>query len=463
MSPSTIRSPNDSYSGTSHDEASSARDQVIAASAARRASARATSTCRSRRVAGCAIAANANRRRRRSDAAPRSSRPWPLVLAGRRRTAGARDTWRAMTERTSHPASRLACERSLDGLRSHRGAVRSHCSSLALASYALQALAWPLERGRDSWDYWLWFLQFFDAEPPFSALEVFRTPIDAARRRAPDGDRRRAAPRARHGPRSTRSRSSAGRGRCFPSDVGVAVATGVVMLINVPFAGLFHEVSSDFVFAALLALFAGWVIRAFSRADPRAASCSSGLGVALLTLCRPTGQVAVIACVLIPLLARGGGGRVVTGIAVGLVAAAIPLGLWAAHNALRYDDFTVARGGKAWVPFFKVARSRRSGERRRVEAAGGGGRARGADPAAVRRAGRRRRDLLPRRGESRGDPDDRALGPGLRVGLRLPGALRRLDRGDPRRSRLVCPRRRRHLLGLPLAAVRPRAARPCRS
>ena len=48
---------------------------------------------------------------------------------------------------------------------------------VALASYALQALAWPLERGRDSWDYWLWFLQVADGEPPFSALQVFRTPV----------------------------------------------------------------------------------------------------------------------------------------------------------------------------------------------------------------------------------------------------------------------------------------------
>ena len=38
-----------------------------------------------------------------------------------------------------------------------------------------------------------------------------------------------------------------------------------------------------------------------------------------------------------------------------VLAAAVPLALWAIHNAVRYDDLTVARGGKAWVPFFKVA------------------------------------------------------------------------------------------------------------
>ena len=38
-----------------------------------------------------------------------------------------------------------------------------------------------------------------------------------------------------------------------------------------------------------------------------------------------------------------------------LAATLVPLGGWAVHNAMRYDDFTVARGSKAWVPFFRVA------------------------------------------------------------------------------------------------------------
>ena len=74
-----------------------------------------------------------------------------------------------------------------------------------------------------------------------------------------------------------------------------------------------------------------------------------------MTLCRPASQVALLACVLVPLVARSGWRRVVAGVAVALAAAIVPLGAWAVHNAVRYDDFTVARGSKAWVPFFKVA------------------------------------------------------------------------------------------------------------
>ena len=32
----------------------------------------------------------------------------------------------------------------------------------------------------------------------------------------------------------------------------------------------------------------------------------------------------------------------------------LPLAGWAVHNGIRYDDATVARGGRAWVPFLKV-------------------------------------------------------------------------------------------------------------
>ena len=73
-----------------------------------------------------------------------------------------------------------------------------------------------------------------------------------------------------------------------------------------------------------------------------------------MTLCRPASQVALLACVLVPLVARRGARRIAAGVVVSLAAAVIPLGAWAAHNAVRYDDFTVARGGKAWVPFFRV-------------------------------------------------------------------------------------------------------------
>ena len=37
-----------------------------------------------------------------------------------------------------------------------------------------------------------------------------------------------------------------------------------------------------------------------------------------------------------------------------VVAAVVPLAAWALHNGIRYDEPTVARGGRAWVPFLQV-------------------------------------------------------------------------------------------------------------
>jgi hypothetical protein len=224
---------------------------------------------------------------------------------------------------------------------------------VGLASYALQALAWPLERGRDSWDYWLWFLQAADGDPPFSALQVFRTPV------APLVT---GIPMWAGGARLTELvfallYALALLGWAWavvPVSRSAALATALVLLVTPTYAGLYHEVSSDPVFAFLLAWWAGAVVRAWQAGSDRWL-VAVGLGVTLLTLCRPAAQVALLACVLVPLVARRGGRRILAGAAVALAAAVVPLALWAGQNALRYDDFTVARGSKAWVPFFRVA------------------------------------------------------------------------------------------------------------
>ena len=224
---------------------------------------------------------------------------------------------------------------------------------VALASYAVQALAWPLQRGRDSWDYWLTFLQLADRDPPFSALQVFRTPV------APLVT---GIPMWAGGARLTEvafacmyALSILGWAWAVaPISRRAALATALALLVTPTYAGLFHDVSSDPVFAFLLAWWAGAVVRAWNTGSSRWLA-AVGVGVALMTLCRPASQVALLACVLVPLVARSGWRRVAAGVAVALAAAIVPLGAWAVHNAVRYDDFTVARGSKAWVPFFKVA------------------------------------------------------------------------------------------------------------
>jgi hypothetical protein len=224
---------------------------------------------------------------------------------------------------------------------------------VALGSYWLQALAWPLQRGRDSWDYWLWFLQVFDAEPPFSALQVFRTPVAPLVTGLPMWIGGAGLTELVFGVLYALS-VLGWAWAVVPLSRSAALTTALVLLLAAPYAGLYHEVSSDPVFALVLAWWAGAVTRAW-RTGEASWLVAVGAGVALMTLTRPASQIAIAACVLVPLVARRRWTPALRGVAACLAAAVLPLAAWAVHNAVRYDDLAVARGSKAWVPFFRVA------------------------------------------------------------------------------------------------------------
>lgn len=245
---------------------------------------------------------------------------------------------------------RLDATRALSRLDTRRGAVLLF--AVALASYWVQAIAWPLQRGRDSWDYWLYFLQLLDSQPPFSALQVFRTPVTPLVVGAPmqiGGAQLLEIVLSVLYAASMVGWVWAAR----PFGRVAAFAVAVALLLHLPYAALFHQVSSDGVFAAVLAGWTGLAVRA-AFSPSRGRLVVLGLGVAVLTLTRPAGQVLAASVLLVPLVSGGGLRARIGRAGVMGVAVALPLALWAGHNAARYDDFTVARGGKAWVPFFKV-------------------------------------------------------------------------------------------------------------
>jgi hypothetical protein len=78
-----------------------------------------------------------------------------------------------------------------------------------------------------------------------------------------------------------------------------------------------------------------------------------GLGIAALVLVRPANQV-LLPAALVPLLLAVPWRRRLAWSGACLAAAVALLGAWAVHNGVRYDDATVARGGRAWVPFLRV-------------------------------------------------------------------------------------------------------------
>jgi len=225
--------------------------------------------------------------------------------------------------------------------------------AVALAVYWIEALAWPLQRGRDSWDYWLYYLQLLDSHPPFSEVMLFRTPLTPLVIGAP-----------MHAGGAqllevVMSLAYAGAvvawawaARPFGRKAVVIVAAAVLVL-QVPYAALFHLAASDFLFGALLPFWVGLVVRA-ALAPSWAVLVGTGLGAAALTLTRPAGQALVVVAVVGALIAHGAWGTRAVRVAIAGAAAVLPLVAWAGVNAARYDDFTFARGGKAWVPFYKV-------------------------------------------------------------------------------------------------------------
>jgi hypothetical protein len=78
-----------------------------------------------------------------------------------------------------------------------------------------------------------------------------------------------------------------------------------------------------------------------------------GLGVAALVLVRPVNQVLLVLAFLPLLAAAPWRPRLQAGAAVA-AAAVVPLVAWAAHNSVRGDDFTIARGSGATVPLFRA-------------------------------------------------------------------------------------------------------------
>lgn len=238
-----------------------------------------------------------------------------------------------------------ACERFAEGPRAAAVLV-----ALALAVYALVSLALPLTAGRDLARYLLVYAQLFDAHVVYPHAVLTRTPV------APlvTGGLADAGPLV----------AEAGAAVLYAVSIlawcsvarrfgpAAAIATAAGLLLYPGYVLLFHQLSSDAVFAAGFALLAVGLARALEL--PSAGrSAALGASVALVVLVRPAGQVLLL-LVLLPLLAGGAWRDRIRGTAAFALAAALPLLGWSVHNAVRLDDFTVARGGGASLPLFRA-------------------------------------------------------------------------------------------------------------
>jgi Dolichyl-phosphate-mannose-protein mannosyltransferase len=222
---------------------------------------------------------------------------------------------------------------------------------LALAAFWLEALGWPMAKGRDTWDYLVYYLQLFDSDPPFSELQVFRTPITPLVLGVPLELGGTALLEVVFGLLYAIS-IVAWSATALVFGRIPALFAALLLLVYPAYATLYHQASSDAVFATGLACWALLLARTLDRPSGWG-FVALGAGIAVLVLVRAANQV-LLPLALVPLLAPWPWRRRVVWSAACLAAAVLPLAAWAAHNGARYDSATVQRGGRAWVPFLRV-------------------------------------------------------------------------------------------------------------
>jgi hypothetical protein len=222
---------------------------------------------------------------------------------------------------------------------------------VALAVWWLEALAMPLAQGRDLGTYLGGYIQLFQSQPVDLGYVLGRTPgatlIIGGLLQFAGGALAEPVVSLLYAGSIVAWFVTA---RLF--SVRAALLTTLVLLLYPGYGILFHELGSDAIFAAA---FAGWsllVVRAL--VEPSAGRFAwAGVGVGVLSLIRPGNQVLLVLA-LLPLLLRASWRTRLVSTAAFVLPAIVLLGGWAIHNGLRYDNYTVARGGNATVPFFRT-------------------------------------------------------------------------------------------------------------
>jgi hypothetical protein len=220
----------------------------------------------------------------------------------------------------------------------------------ALGMYALVSVAVPLAGGRDLARYLLVYEQLFDAHVVYPHAVLARTPVTPLV----------AGGLLDLGPLA----AELGAAALYALSVlawctvarrfgpAAAVATAAALLLYPGYVLLFHQLSSDALFAAAFSLFAVAVARALERPTGGRAAALGG-SVALLVLVRPVAQVLLLVVLVLLVVAPGWRARVAAAAAFSL-AAALPLLGWYVHNGVRLDDYTIARGGGVTLPLFRA-------------------------------------------------------------------------------------------------------------
>ena len=222
---------------------------------------------------------------------------------------------------------------------------------VALGIFALESVALPVIPGRDFGTYLRYYAQMWDWHSVWPMTMLFRTPLPPLVVGVP------LDLAGGWGAQVVMTVLFAASVVAWSSTAlafgrRAALLTAVAMLLFPGYAILFHGLSSDPVAAAAVA---GWALvlsRAAVKPTP-ARFARVGVGAAAAALARPGNQVLIVIAVLPLALAIPWRRRLVC-VASCVAAAVLVLGGWTINNGVRYGDYTVARGGAAFLPFFRA-------------------------------------------------------------------------------------------------------------
>jgi hypothetical protein len=225
-------------------------------------------------------------------------------------------------------------------------------AALAVAAFAIQSVAWPLWPGRDAQTYLMYYLEMDAADPVFPQLMLFRTSL------APllfglslDLGGAMAA--------------EAVMGICYVVSIlavycagsfwsrWIGLGSALALLAYPAYGALYHNVSSDGLFAFGIAVWAPLVC-ATAASPSRLKFTLNGLVVFLLVMIRPSGLLFLPVFAAMPFLLRAPARERIRNAAVFAVTAVVLLLGWSAYNSVRYGDFTISRMGATQVPLHRL-------------------------------------------------------------------------------------------------------------